>query len=81
MLIANETNLIPRFFIHTVGDAHIYLNHVEQVLEQILREPKDYPVVKIKDDSKGKSIFDIVYDDIILEKYDCHPTIKGVVSV
>ncbi|WP_342258975.1 thymidylate synthase [Spiroplasma endosymbiont of Dioctria linearis] len=78
-LIANECNLQARYFIHTIGDAHIYSNHVEQLHLQLTREPKKLPALIIY--SSNKSIFDIKFDDIILKDYESHPAIKGVVAV
>ena len=66
-------------FVHTLGDAHIYTNHLEQVKLQITREPKPLPTMKIN--PTVKDIFDFVYDDFELENYEAHPHIKGEVSV
>jgi thymidylate synthase len=66
-------------FIHVIGDAHIYLNHLEQVNLQLSREPKKLPTLKL--DPKVKSIFDFCYEDIILENYQPHPFIKAPVAV
>ena len=65
--------------LHTIGDAHIYTNHLEQVDLQLTREPYPLPVMKINPDVK--SIFDFKYEDFQLENYQCHPAIKGQVSV
>ncbi|WP_342275155.1 thymidylate synthase [Spiroplasma endosymbiont of Cantharis lateralis] len=78
-LVAKECNLQARYFIHTIGDAHIYSNHIEQLHLQLTREPKKLPVLKVN--SSNKSIFDIKFDDISLEDYESHPAIKGVVAV
>ncbi len=78
-LVAKECNLQARYFIHTIGDAHIYSNHVEQLHLQLTREPKKLPILKIN--SSNKSIFDIKFDDISLEDYESHPAIKGAVAV
>lgn len=78
-LVALECGLTPRYFIHTIGDAHIYLNHLEQINEQLTRQPRQLPQLKI--DFSKKSIFDIKYEDISLTNYDPHPPIKGVVAV
>jgi thymidylate synthase len=78
-LIASVCNLKPKEFIHTFGDLHIYLNHIEQVKLQLSREFKPLPTVKINKDIK--SIFDFKYEDIILENYDPHPAIKAPVAV
>ncbi|ALD66660.1 thymidylate synthase [Spiroplasma cantharicola] len=78
-LVAKECNLTARYFIHTIGDAHIYSNHIEQLKLQLTREPKKLPTLKIN--FKNKSIFDIKFEDILLEGYESHPTIKGAVAV
>jgi thymidylate synthase len=79
MMMAQACDLQPGEFVHTLGDAHIYLNHVDQVKEQLSREPRKLPVMKINSDVKN--IFEFKYDDFQLENYDAHPHIKGVVSV
>ena len=66
-------------FIHTTGDTHLYLNHLEQARLQLTREPRPLPVMKINPDVK--SIFDFHYDDFELVGYDPHPHIKAEVSV
>ncbi|KAA5437426.1 thymidylate synthase, partial [Bacteroides cellulosilyticus] len=66
-------------FIPTLGDAHIYLNHLEQVKLQLSREPRPLPQMKINPDVK--SIFDFQYEDFELVNYDPHPHIAGKVSV
>lgn len=78
-MIAQVTDLECGDFIHTLGDAHIYKNHLEQVRLQLEREPKKLPIMKINPDKKG--IFDFVYEDFTLEGYDPHPHIAGKVSV
>ena len=79
MMMAQVTGLKAGDFVHTIGDAHIYTNHLEQVDLQLTREPYPLPVMKINPDVK--SIFDFKYEDFELENYQCHPTIKGQVSV
>ncbi|WNB92943.1 thymidylate synthase [Bacillus sp. NEB1478] len=79
MMIAQVTGLKPGDFVHTVGDAHIYNNHIEQVELQLSREPK--PLAKMKLNPSVTSIFDFTYDDFELVDYDAHPHIKGAVSV
>jgi len=78
-MVAQATGLKPFEFIHTLGDAHIYLNHIEQVKLQLTREPRKLPNLKINPDKKN--IFDFEFDDFVLENYDPHPHIKGAISV
>lgn len=77
-LVAKVTGLEACEFVHTIGDAHIYLNHLEQVKTQLAREPRQLPKLKIVD---RINIEDFTYEDIILENYNPHPTIKGKVAV
>lgn len=79
MMMAQVCGLQPGEFIHTTGDTHIYLNHLEQVKLQLTREPRPLPRMIINPDVK--SIFDFCYEDFRLEGYDPWPAIKGVVSV
>ncbi len=79
MMVAQVTGLEPGEFIHTLGDAHIYHNHMEQVALQLTREPRPLPVMRLNPSVKDLLEFD--YDDFTLEGYDPHPTIKGVVAV
>lgn len=79
MMIAQVTNLKPGEFIHTMGDAHIYSNHVEQIKLQLTRTPKKLPIMKIN--PNVKSIFDFKIEDFTLEGYDPYPAIKGKVAV
>lgn len=78
-MIAQVCDLEAHEFIHTFGDAHIYLNHVEQIQLQLTRDPRPLPTMEINPDVK--SIFDFTIDDFILKGYDPHPHIKGEVSV
>lgn len=79
MMVAQVTGLRPGEFIHTIGDAHIYRNHFEQVDTQLAREPRRLPVMKLN--PAVKDIFDFKYEDFTLEDYDPHPHIKGEVAV
>lgn len=79
MMIAQVTGLRAGDFVHTLGDAHIYLNHMDQVKLQLSREPRPLPHMKLNPDVT--SIFDFTYEDIELQGYDPHPRIKGKVSV
>ena len=78
-MIAHVTGLKPGDFIHTTGDTHIYSNHFEQVKEQLSRQPKALPKIKLNENVK--SIFDFKFEDIELLDYDPHPLIKGAVAV
>ena len=78
MMIAKECGLQPGDFVHTLGDAHLYLNHIEQADEQLSREPRQLPTLRLNPDVK--SIFDYTYDDIELLGYDPHPAIKAPLS-
>jgi thymidylate synthase len=79
MMMAQVTGLKPGHFIHTFGDVHLYLNHLEQTRLQLTREPKPLPVMKIN--PKVRSIFEFRYDDFTLEGYDPHPSIPAPISV
>lgn len=79
MMLAQVTNLELGTFVHTLGDAHIYQNHVEQIQEQLKRKP--FPLPKMKLNPEVKSIFDFTFDDFTLEDYQAHPHIPGKVSV
>lgn len=79
MMIAQVCDLEPGEFIHTLGDAHIYNNHLEQVKLQLTRTP--YPLPKMTINPNVKNIFDYKYEDFELTDYEAHPHIKGVVSV
>ena len=78
-MVAQATGLVAHEFIHTLGDAHIYLNHIDQVKLQLSRQPKSLPKLKINPDKKD--IFSFNFDDFSLEEYDSHPHIKGAISV
>lgn len=79
LMMAQVTGYKPGEFIHTLGDAHIYLNHMEQVKLQLSRDPLPLPVMKIND--KVDNIFKFEYADFTLEGYNAHPGIKGEISV
>lgn len=79
MMIAQVTGLKPRYFIHDLDNIHIYENHVEQVERQLTRDPYLPPKVTLNPDIK--EIDDFTMDDIILTKYECHPTIKAEMAV
>ena len=79
LMVAQVCDLLPGEFVHTLGDAHIYSNHFEQVTLQLSRTPKPLPNMKIN--SSIKNIFDFTFADFTLENYDPHPHIKGTVAV
>ena len=78
-LIANEVGLEVGEFVHTLGDAHLYLNHLEQVDLQLSRETYDLPQLVLK--HPEKSLYDLEVSDVVLEGYECHPTIKAPIAV
>jgi len=78
-MAAQVCDLVPDRFIMTIGDAHIYLNHINQVKEQLSREPFSYPQLKINPDVKN--IFDFKYEDFELINYKYHPAIKAPIAV
>lgn len=79
MMIAQVCGLEAFEFIHTLGDAHLYLNHLPQVEELLKREPFPLPVMHINPERRG--IDDFVYEDFQLENYRCHPPLRGQISV
>lgn len=79
MMVAQVVGLKPGNFIHTYGDLHIYKNHIEQVKEQLSREPRALPTMKIN--PEVKDIFGFKFEDFTLENYDPHPAIKAEVAV
>lgn len=78
-MMAQVCGLKEGDFVHTFGDAHIYTNHFEQIQLQLSRDPKPLPNLKINPEIKN--IFDFTFDDFILEGYDPHPHIKGIVAI
>ncbi|HEX7259949.1 MAG TPA: thymidylate synthase [Candidatus Saccharimonadia bacterium] len=79
MMIAQVTGLKPGDFVHTFGDTHIYSNHTNQVKEQLSREPRPLPTMKVN--PNVTSIFDFTFDDFELVNYDPHPAIKAPIAV
>ena len=79
MMVAQVCDLAPGDFVHTLGDAHLYSNHLQQVDEQLSRKPFPLPVMKINPDVK--SIFDYKFEDFELVGYEAHPHIKAAVAV
>ena len=78
MMIAQVCGLQAGDFVHTLGDTHLYLNHLDQAAEQLSREPRKLPTMRLNPDVK--SIFDFRYEDFTLEGYDPHPAIKAPMS-
>ncbi len=79
MMVARETGLVPHEFIHTIGDAHLYLNHMDQASLQISRKP--FPLPRMILNPEKKAVLDFEYEDFRLEGYESHPHIRGVISV
>ena len=79
LMIAQVTDLTPGEFVHTLGDAHIYSNHIEQVHQQLSRDVKDLPIMRIN--PHVKDIFSFKYEDFEILNYDPHPLIKAPVAV
>ena len=79
MMIAQVTELEVGDFVHTFGDAHLYLNHMEQVEEQLARQPGSLPQMKINTDTKD--IFSFTYDDFELVNYQAQPSIKAPIAI
>jgi len=79
MMIAQVCDLLPGDFVHTLGDAHLYCNHLEQTKLQLSRTPRPLPFMRIN--KEVKNIFSFQYNDFVLENYDPHPHIKAPVAV
>ena len=78
LMIAQQAGLQPGEFVWTGGDCHVYDNHIDQVLEQLSRDPYPYPHIRI---NKAASLFDYDYSDFEIVDYRHHPTIKAPVAV
>ncbi|MFW8051839.1 thymidylate synthase [Vagococcus fluvialis] len=78
-LIAHETGLEVGDFVHTFGDAHLYLNHMDQIKEQLSRDIREFPILELNEDKQ--SIFDFEMEDITIKGYDPHKTIKAPIAV
>jgi thymidylate synthase len=79
LMVAQVTNLAPGDFVHTLGDAHLYLNHLEQAREQLTRAPRPFPQVRLAPAVHDLLEFD--FADIVLEAYDPHPLIRAPIAV
>lgn len=79
LMVAQVCDLKPGDFVHTLGDAHIYLNHLEQVKLQLTREPKSLPQMQLN--PERTSIDDFLFEDFELINYEAHPHIKGAISI
>jgi thymidylate synthase len=79
MMVAQVTGLKPGEFVHTLGDAHLYLNHLDQAREQLRRKPYALPTMRLNEDVTD--IFAFKYDDFKLENYQAHPSIKAEIAV
>lgn len=79
LMVAQSCNLEPGEFIHTLGDAHLYLNHLDQAREQLSRHPRELPLMKLN--QKVQNILDFKFTDFTLENYNPYPTIKAPIAV
>ena len=78
MMVAKVTGLQPGEFVHTFGDAHLYLNHLDQAKEQLRREPYPFPTMTIADKT---DLFGFELADFLVEDYQAHPSIKAPIAV
>ncbi|MGA0530725.1 thymidylate synthase [Hansschlegelia sp. KR7-227] len=78
-LVARDADLGVGDFVHTFGDAHLYLNHVDQAREQLGREPRPLPTLRL--DPARRSLFDVAYEDVAFEGYEPHPPIRAPIAV
>jgi thymidylate synthase len=79
LMLAQVTGLAPGEFVHTFGDAHLYLNHLDQAREQLSRTPRPLPVVRLN--PAVTDLFAFRYEDFVIEGYDPHPAIKAPIAV
>jgi thymidylate synthase len=79
LMVAQVTGLKPGDFVHTLGDAHLYLNHIEQAREQLGRAPRALPTVRLN--PEVRDIFGFRYEDFRIEGYDPHPVIRAPIAV
>jgi thymidylate synthase len=79
LMVAQVTGLKPGEFVHTLGDAHLYLNHIEQADEQLARAPRALPVMKLN--PEVKDLYGFRYEDFTLQDYDPHPAIRAPIAV
>ena len=79
LMVAQVTGLKPGDFVHSFGDAHLYINHIDQALEQLQREPRKLPIMQIN--PEVKDVFSFKFDDFNLEGYDPHPHIKAPIAI
>jgi thymidylate synthase len=79
MMFAQACDLKPGDFVHTFGDLHLYSNHLEQAREQLSREPRPLPELRLN--PAIRNLFDVRFEDITLLEYDPHPAIKAPIAV
>ncbi len=78
-MVARVVGLQPGDFVHTLGDAHLYANHLEQAKLQLTRSPRPFPTLRLERDVSD--IFDFKFEDVVIDGYDPHPHIKGAIAV